>query len=193
MSFHSNIFSQNTIQQDTIEVDSTQAVRLGLFNKKNKNTFKILFSGKPARAGLYSLILPGAGQAYNKKYWYVPIVWAGLGWFGYKAVMSTKTYRKANLTYHCLIKNGDGSCTYTNANNEVYSQATLLRPELDRLRLTKERNWVTFGIVYLVQAIHAYIQRHLVDFDLNENLSLTPSFHNGTPALGLSLNLNKKK
>ena len=185
--------SQDTIQSDTIKVDSAKTEKHGLFTKENKNTFKVLFSGKPGRAALYSLLIPGGGQAYNKRYWYIPIVWAGLGWFGYKATQTSREYNKAYNAYKCLIKNGDGSCVYQSANNVQYSQATLLRPEVDRLHSARERNWVTFGIIYLVQVFHAYVQRHLIDFDLNEDLSIIPSLQNGTPSFGLSVNLNSKK
>ena len=37
----------------------------------------------PKKATLYSAILPGLGQAYNKKYWKIPIVYAGFAVFGY--------------------------------------------------------------------------------------------------------------
>jgi len=187
------LYSQDTIQQDTVKIDNAKTAGQGLFNKENKNTFKVLFSGKPGRAALYSLIIPGGGQAYNKRYWYIPIVWAGLGWFGYQAIQSSKEYNKAYDTYKCLIKNGDGSCVYQSTSNVQYSQATLLRPEVDKLHSARERNWVIFGIIYLVQVFHAYVQRHLIDFDLNEDLSITPSFQNGTPSFGLSVNLNSKK
>jgi len=190
--FSAGIMSQNTIKVDTIEVDSSEAVNLGLFNKDNKNTFKILFSGKPARAALYSVI-PGLGQIYNKKYWYAPIIWAGLGYFGYKAVKSTMDYKKSYSVYKCLKKYGDNQCHYNSPSGVVYSSASLLRPEVDKLHSIEERNWVTFGIIYVVQIIHAYIQRHLVDFDLNENLSINPSIQNGTASLGISLNINSKK
>ncbi len=191
MIFPTDIFSQNTIKKDTIEIDSSEAVNLDLFNKDNKNTFKILFSGKPARAALYSVI-PGLGQIYNKKYWYAPIIWAGLGYFGYKAVISTRDYKKSYSVYKCLKKYGDNRCHFDSPSGVVYTNASLLRPEVDKLHSIEERNWVTFGIIYVVQIIHAYIQRHLVDFDLNENLSITPSIQSGTVALGVSLNINSK-
>ncbi len=190
--FSTNSFSQNTIKKDTIEIDSAEAVNLDLFNKDNKNTFKILFSGKPARAALYSVI-PGLGQIYNKKYWYAPIIWAGLGYFGYKALKSTMYYKKSYSVYRCLKKYGDNRCHFDSPRGVVYTSASLLRPEVDKLHSIEERNWVTFGIIYIVQIIHAYIQRHLVDFDLNENLSITPSIQNRTATIGVTLNINSKR
>jgi hypothetical protein len=33
----------------------------------------------PSKAAFYSAVLPGLGQAYNKKYWKVPLVYAASG------------------------------------------------------------------------------------------------------------------
>ena len=55
------------IEQDTSTLDSSYTKR---------NTFKEVFSGKPGRAALYSLIVPGGGQIYNKKWWKLPITYS---------------------------------------------------------------------------------------------------------------------
>ena len=45
-----------------------------------KDTVKaVIDPNRPARAAFYSALVPGLGQAYNKKYWKIPIVYAGLG------------------------------------------------------------------------------------------------------------------
>lgn len=183
--FNNISYSQTDIPTDTVKVDSAQAEKLGLFNKENKKTFKIIFSGNPGKAALYSLIVPGGGQAYNKRYWKIPIVWIAVGWVGYLAIQGNNEYKKANNVYKCLLK-GE-LCDY----NGITS-ATQLRPYRDQLRSSRERKWVTFGIIYLVQSIEAYIDRHLIDFDLEEDLSFKQNFENGSVNFGFSLNLSKQ-
>ena len=178
-------YSQTDIPSDTIKVDSAKAEKLGLFNKENKKTFKVIFSGKPGKAALFSIIIPGGGQAYNKRYWKIPIVWGAVGYFGYVALQANQNYNKVNNGYKLMLQDED--YIYNN-----YTSAAQLRPYRDQLRSSRERAWVTFGIIYLVQSIEAYIDRHLIDFDLKEDLSFNPNFDNGNINFGLSLNLSKK-
>ena len=50
----------------------------------------------PEKAGLYSAIIPGAGQVYTKKYWKVPIIYAGL--------ITSAYYIHENATLYNLYK-----------------------------------------------------------------------------------------
>ena len=34
---------------------------------------------RPAKAAFYSAVLPGLGQAYNKRYWKIPLVYGAIG------------------------------------------------------------------------------------------------------------------
>ncbi len=185
MLFVSNniLLAQTDIPTDTIQIDSAEAEKLGLFNKENRRTFKILFSGKPAKAALFSLFLPGSGQAYNGKYWKMPIVWGLIGYFGYNAYSASKKYKEMDDAYWCMVRNEH--CSYNGI-----TDPNQLRPYRNNARSYKERMWVTFSIVYLVQAIEAYIDRHLIDFDLNKDLSFKPEFSKRGFAIGLNYNLN---
>src|SRR6187551_3251968 len=48
----------------------------------------------PKKATIYSAVLPGLGQAYNKKYWKIPIIYAGLGTSAYFFSFNHKEYSK---------------------------------------------------------------------------------------------------
>ena len=53
----------------------------------------------PKKAGLYSAILPGAGQVYTKKYWKVPIIYAGLITSAYYIKKSNDCHQFYKTTY----------------------------------------------------------------------------------------------
>jgi hypothetical protein len=177
--------SQNNPFPDTIKVDSSEAARKGLFDKENRKTFKIIFSGKPAKAALFSLVIPGGGQAYNKKYWKVPIAWGLVGFFGYTAIQSNNTYKEIDNAYRCMLRGEN--CAYNGI-----TEAVTLRPYRDKARNSSERNWVTFSAVYLIQVLEAYIDRHLIDFDLNDNLAFKPTISSEFSSIGLTMQLSKK-
>ena len=52
-----------------------------------------IFSGRPGKSALYSLIIPGAGQIYNKSYFRVPFVYAALGGVGYLMISNSQKYK----------------------------------------------------------------------------------------------------
>jgi len=153
--------------------DTVSQEDFGLFSENNKNTFRVLFSGNPGRAALYSLVLPGAGQLYNKRYWKIPIVYAGLAGVVYLYYENNKVYQEYKQLYVDNIDNSKGK-TYYN----YYIQAKQYREQ------------AIFAVVgvYLFNVLDAYIDRHLIDFDIDEDLSfqLKP-FPDGISPFGLCL------
>ena len=148
----------------------------GLFDEGNKNTFKVLFSGNPGRAALYSLIVPGGGQLYNRRYWKIPIVYAGLGAVGYLFYEANKDYGYYKETYI----NNIGTATQQSDFN-YYQQAK------------KSREQAIFAIigVYLFNVFDAYIDRHLIDFDMSDDLSIKISpYPDGVSPYGLTIAYN---
>ena len=63
-------------QNNNLEADSSQAA---LAQKQP-------FQPNPKKAGLYSAILPGMGQLYNRQYWKLPVIYAGIAVAGHCAV-----------------------------------------------------------------------------------------------------------
>src|SRR5580700_312713 len=62
----------------------------------------------PKRATIYSAILPGAGQVYNKKYWKVPIVYAAIGIPAYYFFYNKSWYQKCQYALAVTINGSMG-------------------------------------------------------------------------------------
>ena len=103
---------------------------------------------KPARATLYSAILPGAGQAYNRKYWKVPIVLGGLGvsyWFIRDNNEQYQRYKTAYLdVVHGRSDEFDGLYT-----------GDQLRNVADTYHRWRDLSYVALGLVYVLSIVDA--------------------------------------
>lgn len=123
----------------------------------------------PHKATLYSAMLPGLGQAYNRKYWKVPVIYVGFATIGYFVDMNTKEYRKFKEAYNYKAS---GDSTWTN--NEYvfkYSQSSLLQGR-NYYRRNMELSYILGAALYFLNIIDAAVDAHLLDFDVGEDLSL---------------------
>lgn len=144
-------------------------------NQQKKSTFNRVFEGQPGKAALYSLILPGAGQIYNKRYWKAPLVWAGEGYIIYNLATKISSYNKLN-NCHISLTNADGNaslyCGTVSSVTTAFSNAQSARSD-------KELAWVFMGAVHLINVLDAFIDRHLINFDTSDDLSFnfSPTDH----------------
>jgi len=149
----------------------------------NKNGFFSLFKGKPGKAALYSMILPGGGQLYNKKWLKVPVAWAIDGFTIYNIIESTRQYNIAQNEYVRILKEG-GNTPRAKAVRDIY-------------RTRREYSWVYFGIGKLITIIDAYVDRHFMGFDVSDDLSMLPFTElngiNSVNGLSFMINLNKSQ
>ncbi|MDF1575052.1 MAG: DUF5683 domain-containing protein [Bacteroidales bacterium] len=136
----------------------------------------------PSRALMLALVLPGLGQAYNGKYWKMPIVWAALGGVGYAAVYNTREYEQATIDY-------------------ILEESSLNEQKLEYWKRNMEYSYIIAIAVYGLQILDAYVDAHLYSWNVNDNLSLgiSPSIRpmmdpNGFNGLsgGLSCSINFK-
>lgn len=111
------------------------------------------FSHSSSRAIMLALVLPGLGQAYNKKYYKIPIVWAALGVAGYAISYNTGKYREYSKEYALV----------PDETNERY---------LRFWRRNLELSYIGLIAVYALQVLDAYVDAQLYSWDVNENLSL---------------------
>lgn len=162
---------------DSIEIDSIDYAK---YTKKT-NSFKVIFSGKPGKAALYSLIIPGGGQVYNKRYWKLPLIWAADGAAAYYLYFNYSEYRGFKNAYQDMY---DGKISeYRN-----FTSVEALRNYRDYYRKNYETSMILGAAVHLLTVIEAYVDRHLMEFDISEDLSINviPTTHHLAP-VGMSI------
>ena len=141
----------------------------------------------PKKAVLLSAILPSAGQAYNKKYWKMPIVYAGLGVSTFFIIDNNRLHHRYRDEYLARLNGGD-----TNPDLVLFSDDNLIEFQ-DTYRQWRDLSIIAFGAVYLLQIIDAAVDAHFFDWDqkINQDLSfrLQPSMDPYNNTLGLKLSL----
>lgn len=151
----------------------------------------------PKKASLYSAICPGLGQAYNKKYWKIPVLYAGFAGLGYFIYSNQKDYIRYRTAYRIRL-DGDPA-TIDEFALTIKSNDKLLR---DTQTLHRWRDLSIFGtaLLYLMNIVDATVDAHLYSFDVSDDLSLniqpvfisTASLTNKPPVnvTGISIHIN---
>ena len=152
---------------------------------------KRLFEPNPKRAALYGLI-PGGGQIYNRRYWKLPIVYGAIGGLYYNASLNQKEYRRFRNAYQSELQGNPHEFSNLNL------PANVLKNYRDLYRKNMEESYIFMSLTYLLSIAEAYVDAHLRNFDINEDLSgrIRPSWivqgHQITPGLGVSLQWKSK-
>ncbi len=168
-----NGFLAKAQQPDSLRVlpDSTALVQVDSASKSAGVIRRFLTEDypKPGRAALLAIV-PGAGQAYNKKWWKIPVVWGAIGTALYFEVDNVKQYRELRDNYELLV-DGDPN---TNPTEPPYDQldAVSMKNYRDQWRRYVEINSLVLGFLYLMQIADAYVDAHLNRFDVSDDLSL---------------------
>lgn len=166
-------FLQNTsVQaQEKLIVDTSGKV---IFSKKSKSlTDSSAKKYNPGIAIRRSAILPGWGQYTNKKYWKIPLVYAGIGIPAYLFTRNLKQYKKAKQAY---ILATDGDVTNDNQIEEPYYS---VRMQPDRIRVFRNsvRQNVDYSVLFFVifwglNVADAAVDANLKTFNVSDDLSL---------------------
>ncbi len=120
------------------------------------------------KAAWLSVALPGLGQAYNKKYWKIPILYAGVAVLVYSINFNHKEYNIFKDAYN-LRTDGDSTTI-----DKFYPLYTLenLKEMKNYYRRNLEFSYIIAGAVYLLNIIDASVDAHLFDYDISDDLSL---------------------
>lgn len=136
----------------------------------------------PKKATIYSAILPGLGQAYNKKYWKIPLIYAGFGTIGYFIGWNNGFYSTYKQAYSDFTDNDPNTNSYLDIEASKYYDLenptdslnfkTGLSKQSEYYRRNRDLLIISMVGFYGLNIIDASVDAHLFDFDISEDLTL---------------------
>jgi len=169
-----NLFGQG------LEVDTTKMKEVPV------NAEKI---HSPKKATIYSAVLPGLGQGYNKKYWKIPIIYAGFGTIGYFIGWNNGFYKTYKLAYSDLTDGDPNTNSYLDLDAAKYYDLddptdfnnfkSGLSKQAEYYHRNRDLLIICFAGFYGLNIIDASVDAHLFDFDISEDLTMNwqPAVH----------------
>lgn len=148
------------------------------------------------RALWLSVVLPGAGQIYNRKYWKLPIFYGGFLGCIYAMSWNNQMYHDYAQAYVDIMDNDPSTQSYNQflhlgtkvdaSNLQRYQQ--LFKSRKDRFRRWRDLSVFSFIGVYVLSIIDAYVDASLSDFDISRDLSIhiQPAVIKGNQIYGYS-------
>ena len=168
------------IEADTIVVDSAALSRLSdRIVEDLRLATRAEFKPDPIRALWLSLILPGAGQIYNRKYWKLPIVYGGFLGCAYALTWNNQMLRDYSQAYLDIMDDDPNTKSYEkmlpigyNISGREEQFKEIFKNKKNYYRKYRDMSIFAFFAVYAIAAIDAYVDAELSSFDISEDLSL---------------------
>jgi hypothetical protein len=140
----------------------------------------------PSKAAFYSAVLPGLGQVYNKKYWKVPLVYGALGTTIYFYISNNNKYHAYRDAYKRRLEGfNDDEFTYLDNSRLIAAQKFYQN--------NRDLSALLTGLFYILNIVDANVDAHLMQFNVNDNLTIKPDFYrnefSANQNLGISMTL----
>jgi len=152
---------------------------------KDTTAYKEIDPLTPAKAAFYSAILPGLGQAYNKKYWKIPLVYGAIGTSLYFYIDNNKKYHDYRDAYKRRLEG------YNDDNYKFLDDSRLIAGQKFYQR-NRDLSALFVVAFYVLNIIDANVDAALIQFNVNERLSLRPEVYPNDvtfrPNVGLTFN-----
>jgi hypothetical protein len=134
----------------------------GLVSYESSKTFL------PQRATVFSLMLPGLGQAYNRQYWKIPIVYMGFAFGYYMINYNSMQYERFRTAYNIVTDNDP------NTVDEFKGRMTADNLKYYRDSYRRDRDYMVLLSIlfYVLNAVDANVFAHLKNFDVSDNLAM---------------------
>lgn len=144
---------------------------------------------EPKRALWLALVLPGAGQIYNRKYWKLPIIYGGFVGCAYAMRWNNMMYRDYSQAYLDIMDSDPNTQSYNQflhlgsqiTDENVSRWQDIFRRRKDRYRRWRDLSFFCMLGVYALSVVDAYVDASLSEFDISPDLSLhvAPTVING--------------
>ena len=136
----------------------------------------------PARASMFSAVVPGLGQAYNGDYWKIPIFYTGLGISIFCWADNQQQYTRYREMY-TQLNEGTYEGKLSEENIKWYR---------DQFRRYRDYSIIATALVYALNIIDANVFAHFSDFDISDDITLNvePAIINSITPMGNNLAIN---
>lgn len=173
LTFSTTCFAQLA---DTLEIKKNTSVQSDDLLKPYKHS--------PHKASIYAAVVPGLGQIYNKKYWKLPILYAGIGGVIYSIQFNSENYDKYRSAYRDFLIRDPKNMSYLKViENTTITLEDVHGPYADWFQKTldnrrkyyrryRDISYAGLVAVYLIQIVDATVDAHFKNFDISDDLSL---------------------
>lgn len=176
--------------QDSVKLTKAEKFAGKIKPKKDWTNWK----PDPKRAMWLAIVLPGAGQIYNRKYWKLPIIYGGFLGCIYAMRWNNQMYLDYSQAYLDIMDDDPTTKSYTqflhlgttinSSNEERYKE--IFKSRKDKYRRWRDLSFFCMLGVYALSIIDAYVDASLSQFDISDDLSLRlqPAVMNGSTVVG---------
>jgi hypothetical protein len=159
---------------DSLELMSTDSV--AKHKKRDWQTWR----PNVKRALWLALVIPGAGQIYNRKYWKLPILYGGFVGCAYAMRWNNQMYHDYSQAYIDIMDDDPNTHSYDqflHLGNQITSDnlaryQNLFKQRKDRYRRWRDLSFFCLVGVYAFSVVDAYVDASLSEFDISKDLSL---------------------
>lgn len=152
----SSLFAQKELGGGLIALDSIKETKINPL--------------APAKAAFYSAVLPGMGQAYNKKYWKIPLVYGALGTSIYFYINNNKKYHQYRDVYKRRLEGYTGD-------EFSYLDDTRLIAAQKFYQKNRDLSALITALFYILNIVDANVDAHLMQFNVNDKLTVKPNLY----------------
>lgn len=164
-----NNYAQKTSNKKIKDTINTSNLKIKDTLKVSSDNFKPL---SPAKAAFYSAVLPGLGQAFNKKYWKIPIIYGAIGSGIYFYQSNNDNYERARTAYKLRINEKPDE--FDGLNGNIFLSKDALMSAQKSYKKNRDLSIMVTAGFYILQIVEASVNAHLLQLNVDSDLSVSP-------------------